>query len=153
MNQSKELRFSCKHFRELNIEELYASMQLRQEVFVVEQDCPYLDADGKDQRSWHLLAWQGQELVAYTRLVPRGVSYPDYVSIGRVVTHKSVRGTGLGKALMRESINQMQHLFPDEPVKMSAQCYLINFYESFGFKTKGAEYLEDGIPHIAMIKG
>lgn len=153
MNQSEELRFSCKHFKELNIEELYASMQLRQEVFVVEQDCPYLDADGKDQQSWHLLAWQGQNLVAYTRLVPRGLSYPDYVSIGRVVTHKSVRGTGIGKALMRESINQIQRLFPQEPVKMSAQSYLINFYESFGFEVSGAEYLEDGIPHIAMIKG
>jgi ElaA protein len=146
------LRFVCKHFRDLNLEELYAAMQLRQEVFVVEQDCPYLDADGKDPESWHLMGWQEEQLVAYTRLVPRGISYKNHVSIGRVVTHRSVRRTGIGKALMQESIQQTEALFPGLPVKMSAQCYLITFYESFGFKTIEEEYLEDGIPHIAMVK-
>lgn len=152
MNPSEELRFSCKPFTALNTVELYAFMQLRQEVFVVEQDCPYLDADGKDQSSWHLMGWREDQLVAYTRLVPRGISYPRHVSIGRVVTHSSVRGKGAGKKLMRESLIQIRTLFPNSSIKMSAQSYLIPFYESFGFKTIGAQYLEDGIPHIAMIK-
>lgn len=146
------VRFVCKHFKNLSLEELYAAMQLRQEVFVVEQDCPYLDADGKDPESWHLMGWQGDQLVAYIRLVPKGISYDNYVSIGRVITHESVRRTGVGKALMQKSIQQIEALFPGLPVKMSAQCYLIAFYESFGFKTIGEEYLEDGIPHIGMVK-
>lgn len=152
MKHSEELRFNCQYFSDLSIVELYACMRLRQEVFVVEQDCPYLDADGKDQQSWHLLGWQNQQLVAYTRLVPGGISYPDYVSIGRVVTHQSVRRTGVGRALMQESIRQIARLFPEMPVKMSAQCYLVDFYKSFGFETTGAAYPEDGIPHIAMIR-
>lgn len=152
MNPSQALIFTCKQFEELSLLELYATMRLRQEVFVVEQDCPYIDADGKDLASWHLLGWQGEQLVAYTRLVPKGISYPDYVSIGRVVTDPSVRREGFGKVLMQQSILEIQRLFPNEPIKISAQSYLIRFYESFGFVSTGQEYLEDGIPHRAMIK-
>jgi ElaA protein len=150
MSTNQSLSFSCKYFTELTLEELYYCMQLRQEVFVVEQDCPYIDADGKDPQSWHLMGWHKGQLVAYTRIVPKGISYPDYVSIGRVVTHHSVRRGGYGKQLMKESIRQARQLFPDQPIKISAQCYLIEFYESFGFQAVGKEYEEDGIPHIAM---
>lgn len=147
------LHFHCLHFRQLALKELYDLLQLRQEVFVVEQDCPYLDADGKDQASYHLLGYDKKEqLQAYTRLVPRGVSYPDYASIGRVITSQHIRRTGMGKLLMQESIKWAAGLFPDTPLKISAQCYLIDFYQGLGFKPVGEEYLEDDIPHIGMVK-
>jgi ElaA protein len=144
--------FHCLHFNQLSLKELYDQMQLRQEVFVVEQNCPYLDADGKDEQCYHLMGYgQNGALLAYTRLVPKGVSYPEYASIGRVATAQSVRRTGMGRALMEESLQWADRLFPDAALKISAQCYLIRFYESFGFSTTGAEYLEDDIPHIAML--
>ncbi len=147
------MTFTCKPFYELSLDELYAIMALRQEVFVVEQHCPYLDADGKDRLGFHLCGYTSeQQLLAYTRLLPLGVSYEKYASIGRVVSAPSARGTGLGKALMQESLRQAQLLFPGKPLKISAQSYLIRFYRSFGFETVGEEYLEDDIPHIAMIR-
>jgi ElaA protein len=145
-------RFVCKPFYELSLDELYALMVLRQEVFVVEQNCPYLDADGKDQGSHHVLMYLGDKLVACTRLLPRGLSYPEYQSIGRVVTHASVRGTGAGKILMAESVLLCIELFGQNPIKIGAQSYLLRFYESFGFVSTGEEYLEDGIPHTKMIR-
>ena len=145
--------FKCKTFSTLSIDELYEIMALRQEVFVVEQDCPYLDADGKDQHAWHLMGFdENEKLVAYSRIVPKGVSYENYPSIGRIVSSPSTRGKGVGKKLMIVSLDQVDRLFNNQPVKISAQCYLIKFYESFGFKTTGEEYLEDNIPHIAMIR-
>ncbi|MEO0339321.1 MAG: GNAT family N-acetyltransferase, partial [Bacteroidota bacterium] len=126
---------------------------LRQAVFVLEQDCPYIDADGKDQASWHLCG-RDQEgiLVAYTRIVPKGISYADHVSIGRVITSQSVRQMGVGRVLMEETIAACGYLFGKEAIKISAQSYLIKFYQSLGFERIGEEYLEDGIPHLAMIK-
>ncbi len=145
--------FSCLTFDELTTEQLYQLMALRQEVFVVEQDCPYLDADGKDQASWHVLGYDVQQkLVAYARLLPKGISYESYASIGRVVNAASVRGEGVGRLLMQQSLTYLQSLCPGEAVKISAQVYLIKFYESFGFRINGPEYLEDDIPHIAMIR-
>ena len=144
--------FECKPFYQLTHDELYQIMALRQEVFVVEQDCPYLDADGKDQSSWHLMGFdQSKKLVAYSRLVPRGISYEKYVSIGRIVSSPGVRGKGVGKKLIVESLKNIKELFREQPIKISAQCYLIKFYQSFGFETTGEEYLEDNIPHIAMV--
>ena len=146
-------KFTCKSFQGLSLEELYAIMQLRQEVFVVEQNCPYLDADDKDQDAWHLMGWnKDRKLIAYTRLLPKGIAYKDYVAIGRVVTSHSVRGSGAGKDLMQETINQANVLFEYPKIKISAQSYLVRFYESFGFESIGEEYLEDNIPHIAMIR-
>jgi ElaA protein len=111
-----------------------------------------LDADGKDQASWHLMLHdQAGKLVAYTRLLPRGLAYPDYASIGRVVNSPSVRGSGIGKQLMQLSIDQCRQLFPGEPVKIGAQSYLLRFYEQLGFVSTGDNYLEDGIPHTKMI--
>ncbi|GAB4499309.1 MAG: GNAT family N-acetyltransferase [Saprospiraceae bacterium] len=146
------LRFSCLPFRHLTPYELYDIMALRQEVFVVEQNCPYLDADGKDLESWHLMGRNSNgELVCYTRLLPEGLSYDGYVSIGRVVSSPSVRGTGVGKILMQHSIEMCRHLFGNQPIKIGAQTYLLKFYENFGFQSTGEEYLEDGIPHTKMI--
>lgn len=147
------IRFICKTFQELSNEELYASMVLRQEVFVLEQNCPYLDADGKDQDAWHLLGFDTKgSLIAYLRILPKGISYENYPSIGRVVTSQSIRRNGAGKALMLRALEETDRLFPGEALKISAQVYLLRFYSDLGFQAVGEEYLEDGIPHIAMIR-
>ena len=145
--------FICKKFNELSLYELYEIMALRQEVFVVEQNCPYLDADGKDQSAWHLMGLnENKKLVAYTRLIPKGISYEKYPSIGRVVTSTSARGGGIGRELMEQSIQWMEKLFPAQDIKIGAQCYLEKFYKSLGFEIAGDEYLEDGIPHYPMLR-
>lgn len=148
-----QLFYQCLAFEELSLEQLYQIMTLRLEVFVVEQNCPYLDADGKDHASWHLLGTNAAgELLAYTRLVPMGVSYSEYASIGRVVNSSKIRGQGAGRELMEVSKRHLRALWGEEiPVKISAQCYLQRFYESLGFEAVGESYLEDDIPHIAMI--
>ncbi len=144
--------FKCKSFSELTIDELYDIMALRQEVFIVEQACPYLDADGKDQQAFHLMGFDKDEkLISYARIAPKGVPYENYISISRIVSSPSVRGKGVGKKLIIESLNTIEKLFNSQAIKISAQCYLIKFYNSFGFETIGEEYLEDNIPHIAMI--
>lgn len=147
------MRFHICTFQELQLEELYAFMALRQEVFVVEQDCPYLDADGKDQLGWHVMLFDEKgKLSAYTRLLPPGVSYEKYSSIGRVVSSEHVRGKGYGKAVMERSIQAIKELFPEASIKISAQTYLLKFYNELGFQEVGEEYLEDDIPHIGMIR-
>ena len=138
-------------FSELTLETLYDIMRLRQEVFILEQNCPYLDADGKDIHSYHLLGYVDSELVAYLRLVKPGISY-DELSFGRILTSKKIRGNGVGKLLMEEGIKQSKILFGNIPNRISAQMYLKKFYNAFGFKETNKEYLEDGIPHIEMIK-
>lgn len=149
----KNISISCKPFKALSLEELYAIMVLRQEVFVVEQDCPYLDADGKDQLGYHFMIWdKAGELVAYDRILPKGVSYDHYPSIGRILTSEKARGTGIGKLLMTKSIEKTEQLYGKIPIKISAQSYLERFYGYFNFKSTGEEYLEDGIPHMAMIR-
>lgn len=147
------MNFICAPFDALTLQQLYAVMALRQEVFVVEQNCPYLDADGKDFNAHHLMGFdEGGALIAYCRLLPPGEAYPGYPSIGRVANTLKVRGKGAGIELMREALAQCSILFGNLPIKISAQSYLIRFYESFGFHTQGESYLEDGIPHMAMIK-
>jgi ElaA protein len=145
------MTFQCLAFHDLSVQQLYNIMKLRQEVFVVEQDCAYLDADGRDEESFHLVSWNEEgEAVAYLRLLPKGMTYPDYTSIGRVVTAEKVRGTGAGKLLMEEALVWAKKLFDDAPLKISAQSYLINFYSELGFEVVTEEYLEDGIPHVGM---
>ena len=146
-----QIQWTLKNFNDLTPGELYAALQLRNEVFVVEQNCVFQDADDKDQGSYHLLGYYDGKLVAYTRLVPPGHIY-DEPSIGRVVTSPSARGSGAGKELMKESIHQAYALFGIKPIKIGAQLYLKKFYEGFGFKQVSDSYLEDGIPHIYMIK-
>lgn len=145
-----ELHWIVKKFEELTSIEIYAIMQLRNEVFVVEQNCVYQDADNKDIASYHLMAWQGNKLVAYTRLLPPGLSYTE-PSIGRVVTSASVRGNGTGRLLMQHSIAYIKKLFGNSAIKIGAQYYLKNFYSSLQFKQTSEIYLEDNIEHIEML--
>ena len=144
------INWLCKKFDELTPHELYAILQLRNEVFVVEQNCVFQDADNKDQPSFHLMGWSDNELVAYTRLVPPKIAY-DEPSIGRVVTSLSLRKTGIGRELMERSIEKTKELFGRTPIKLGAQLYLKKFYESLGFIQSSDIYLEDGIEHIEMI--
>ncbi|MBK6383415.1 MAG: GNAT family N-acetyltransferase [Chitinophagaceae bacterium] len=146
------INWFCKKFDELSPYELYAILQLRNEVFVVEQNCPYQDADNKDQSSWHLMGWLDDKLVAYTRLLPLGVAYPEMPSIGRVVTSPSVRRSGIGKKLMEKSIEELYKLFGNTPIKIGAQLYLLKFYTSLGFQQTSDIYLEDNIEHVEMLK-
>lgn len=129
--------------------EWHRVLALRAQVFVVEQNCAYQDPDGKDVVSYHLLMESGEELVAYARLVPPGVSYPE-AAIGRVVTCQTVRGKGWGKALMEVAIAQTQKKFEVNEICISAQSYLLKFYSDLGFVAEGEEYLEDDIPHWKM---
>lgn len=142
--------FTTKSFAELSASELYSLLQLRSEIFVVEQNCAYQDCDGKDEMSMHLLGFEDNVLVAYARLLPKGVSYENYPSIGRVATKFSVRKKGYGKLLMLEAIKYCKEHFKIN-IKISAQAYLEKFYQDLGFVTISAPYLEDDIPHIAMI--
>jgi ElaA protein len=145
-----ELNWTLKKFEELTPTELYAIMQLRNEVFVVEQNCVYQDADNKDLKSHHFMGWDGQTLVAYTRLLPPGISYIA-ASIGRVVSSPQYRGKGAGRQLMQRSIAHTYDLFNCTTIKIGAQLYLKKFYESLGFTQCSDEYLEDNIPHIEML--
>jgi ElaA protein len=140
-----------KPFKELIPAELYAIMRLRNEVFVVEQNCVYQDADNKDLYCHHLMVYYDNELAAYSRLVPPGISY-DEMSIGRVVTSPRARGTGAGKKLMEFAIEECHKIFGDGPIRIGAQYYLKQFYNAFGFKETGNIYDEDGIDHIIMIR-
>jgi ElaA protein len=150
---SKTLTYQCLSFQELSLNELYELLALRQEVFVVEQTCPYQDADGLDQLAWHVLGRdEAEKLVAYTRILPKGISYEAYPAIGRVVTSPSCRGKGYGKELMQVSLRYTEQLCGAIPIKISAQCYLTRFYEDLGFRKVGEEYLEDDIPHIGMVR-
>jgi ElaA protein len=159
------------HYDGITRDELYDALMLRQRVFVVEQQCAFLDADGIDRYSWHLLGRQsetvvgieniqplqyiqalqkGTPLVAYLRIVPPGRRF-DEPSIGRVVTAPEVRRTGLGRILMEEGIRRTKELYPGRPIMLSAQRYLENFYGSLGFVVTGEPYDEDGIPHVNML--
>lgn len=146
-----EVIWKWKRFEELTTSELYEFMVLRQEVFVVEQSCHYLDADGKDVDSFHLLGYLGDEMVAYARIVKPGISYHE-VAIGRVVTAKSVRGQGIGITLMNKALVYIEKEFGAVPVRLSAQTYLLKYYEKYGFASTGKEYFEDEIPHTEMLR-
>lgn len=145
-----ELSWTLKKFEELKNEELYKILQLRTEIFVLEQHCVFQDMDDKDQHAWHLCAWHHNILVAYTRILPPGISYTE-ASIGRVLNAKSVRGKNVGKALIQRSIDATYQLFGKTNIKIGAQLYLKKFYESFGFKQVSEVYLEDEIEHIKML--
>jgi len=141
----------CKKFDELGAAELYAILQARQRVFVVEQKCAYLDADGLDPRAWHLWLERGGKLAAYLRFFDAGVTFAEH-SFGRVITTGEARGTGLGHTLVREAIAEMTLLFGAVPIRIGAQAHLERFYGTHGFVRDGLEYLEDGIPHIHMLR-
>lgn len=145
------ITWTCKKMSELSPAELYAILKLRSEVFVVEQNCAYLDMDGKDLDAWHLCGWlNGELLVAYTRLLAPGVSYEE-ASIGRVVTHPAHRKDGYGRILMQRSIEKTCHIFKVTKIKIGAQQYLTKFYNDLGFHVTSESYMEDGIPHVEML--
>jgi ElaA protein len=142
-----------KHFNDLSTTELYQILQLRNEVFIVEQNCPFQDLDDKDFKCFHLIGFDtdSQQIMAYTRIVPAGVSYEE-ASIGRVVTSPQARGGGIGKELMQKSLELLEELYGGVSIKIGAQYYLNKFYESFGFQQIEEIYLEDGIEHILMVR-
>jgi ElaA protein len=146
-----KIKWISKKFHDLTVDELYAQLRLRSEVFVVEQNCVFLDMDDKDQKCDHLLGWIGDDLAASARIVPAGISYSE-PSIGRVVTSPKYRGTGSGKELMEEAIRLTIQLHGNQPIRIGAQLYLKKFYTSLGFIADGEIYLEDGIEHIEMVR-
>jgi len=145
------MKWKLKPFDSLSPQELYNILQLRNEVFIVEQNCPYQDLDNKDLYAFHLMGMKENKLIAYSRLLAPGISYSES-SIGRVVSSPAARKTGMGKKLMDESIIQIQNLFHTDTIRIGAQLYLKKFYESFGFIQQGDSYLEDNIPHIIMLR-
>jgi len=150
--------WQAKHFDELTVDQLYDLLKLRIDVFVVEQTCYYPDLDSnKDQldrheATLHLLGYQNDTLVSYLRILAQGQSYDNYISIGRVAISKQARGLGLGHELMTEALNLCQQHFPTQNIKISAQEHLINYYQQHGFEQVSKMYLEDDIPHVAMVK-
>jgi len=145
------ITIQIKTFNELSIMELYELLRLRSEVFVVEQDCVYQDIDNKDQKAVHVLGYYNSSLVAYTRLFKAG-DYFNETSIGRVVVREIARGSGAGYEIMNASIHFINDVLKESQIRISAQTYLKKFYNNLGFKEVGEEYLEDGIPHINMIR-
>src|SRR5262245_13617144 len=135
------LSWQLKKFDDLSLEELYNILRLRQEVFIVEQDCPFVDTDGKDAGSYHLSGFAGSDLAAYARLVPGGLIYAE-PSIGRVITSGKYRRAGYGKLLMEKAIIETERLYGKQPFKIGGQLYLKRFYESFGFRQQGDIYIE-----------
>jgi ElaA protein len=144
------MEFSLKSFDVLTPNELYQILTLRSEVFVVEQQCVFLDMDQKDQKSQHLMIWDKNILVAYCRILPAGISYAE-PSIGRVVSSPKYRRTGAGRALMEQAIEITKQQHGNQPIRIGAQLYLKKFYSSLGFEAQGDIYLEDGIEHVEMI--
>lgn len=145
------IQTTIKNFTELTLQELYDLLQLRSEVFVVEQDCVYQDLDGKDTNALHILGYNQNELVAYTRIFAPGEYFKE-ASIGRVVVKASARQYGYGKDIMKASIKAIYDHYGDISIHLSAQTYLKKFYRELGFNETGDAYLEDGIPHIGMLR-
>lgn len=152
---SQNLTWQCTSFDDLTPADLYSAMELRQRVFVVEQNCPYMDADGIDGEAMHLLGWdasgEARRLVAYARLLPPGIKYSE-ASIGRVCTHPDARGAGTGKDLMREAIQLVERSEWGRDIRIAAQMYLERFYEGFGFRRVTDPYLDDDIWHVDMLR-
>lgn len=144
------MRWTCLPFADLGVQRLYDLLALRSEVFVVEQQCVFLDIDGLDRHTWHLLGEaDDNRLQAYARLIPPGLKGDDAL-IGRVVTSPTARGHGAGRALMHEALAHCERLWPGQAITLHAQAHLEPFYASFGFRPVGNHYMEDGIPHVEM---
>ena len=146
-----KITWQLKEFQNLTPLEIYEILQLRSEVFVVEQNCVFLDADNKDQLSYHLQGRADEKLIAYVRILPPGLAY-DEPSIGRVVSSPSYRNQGAGIELMKKAIEETTNLFGAQPIMIGAQLYLKKFYENLGFTKCSDIYMEDDIQHIKMIR-
>lgn len=149
----KDLQWKCDLFQQLHSHQLYEILKLRVDIFVVEQKCPYPELDDKDRHieTRHLTAYHNSKLLAYARLLPPGLNYPE-VSIGRLAVDSSLRRQGIGSLLMDKSLKEIDKIWPDHNIAIGAQEYLKEFYEKFGFTKTSDCYLEDGIPHIDMRK-
>ena len=145
------LRWQWCTLHELSAKQLYAVLVARSAVFVVEQNCAYQDADGYDIAAEHVIAWSGDVVAAYLRVLAPGAKYTER-SIGRIVTTHAFRGTGLGRKLVAHALERLDAAFPAAPVRIGAQARLKSFYESFGFHQASDVYMEDGIPHIEMLR-
>lgn len=146
-----EIIWKVKRFEELSVGELYGFLRLREQVFIIEQDCIYPDLDNKDQKAIHILGCKDDEVIAYSRIFRSG-DYFDTASVGRVVVAQNFRKTKLGFRLMQKSIQEIKLRFKEDFITISAQCYLTEFYKSLGFIPVGESYLEDNIPHIRMVR-
>jgi ElaA protein len=144
-----KIKYIWKTFAELSSDELYAMIYLRQKVFIVEQDCPYIDADYADQDAFHLLAYNDKDLIGYLRAFRPGIKY-EGSSLGRIVTEINSRGLGIGKEITKEGVNFLSKEYPDHEIVISAQYRLMHFYVELGFEARGEVYLEDDIDHIQM---
>ena len=142
--------WEIKKFSELCCEEIYDILKIRNEVFIVEQQCIYEDCDGKDKNSYHIFAKENEEILVYCRILEKGISYNE-ISIGRVLTNKNYRGGGLAKQMMQSAIEFIENNLNEKSIRISAQEYLLNFYECLGFVQVSDVYLEDGIPHVEMV--
>jgi len=155
VSNTSGVKWQWSRFNELSVDDLYSIVRLREAVFVIEQNCVYPDADGRDPNAWHLLGWQESKgerrLVAYARVFEPGVRYEE-ASVGRIVTAPEVRGTGIGKILMAEALRRTESLVPGQRVKIAAQRRLEQFYLGFGFRTISDPYEEDGIMHVDMMR-
>jgi len=146
---NKNIKFTWKTFKELSLDDLYAILNLRQKVFVLEQDCPYIDADYSDQDAFHLLAYEDNDLIAYLRAFKPGIKY-EGSSLGRIVTEINSRGLGIGKKIIIEGVKFLKKEYPNNEIVISAQHRLEEFYIDLGFTPRGVVYLEDDIDHIQM---
>jgi len=147
-----QIRYQWSRLSELTSLELHRVIAAREEVFIVEQNCALqLEADPLNEHAWHLIAWSSDVVAGYLRVVDPGFKYQE-PSIGRVLTTKQFRGSGLGRKLMEEALRNIQSVYPNSNIRISAQLYLEKFYADFGFIRSSDEYLEDDIPHIEMIK-
>ncbi|MBV9880053.1 MAG: GNAT family N-acetyltransferase [Gemmatirosa sp.] len=150
------MRWDWRAFDALTPHALYAAMRLRQQVFVIEQACLFVDADGHDVDAWHLLGWLDDDegtprLAAYARVFAPGVIFAE-TSIGRIATDRTLRGAGHGRALVHEALRRAESLAPGAPVRIAAQRHLEPFYAAFGFQRAGDDFIEDGIPHVEMVR-
>ena len=149
MREVASLDFIIKKFEEFDLKYFYEIIKIREEVFIVEQACVYQECDGKDEKAFHLVCRENGQVMAYLRILERGVSF-DEISIGRVLVKKEYRGRGLAKKLIKKAIKFIENELLENEIRISAQEYLTKFYESFGFKTVSDMYLEDEIPHVEM---
>ncbi|WFD10931.1 GNAT family N-acetyltransferase [Tepidibacter hydrothermalis] len=143
------MNFKIKKFSELTPDELYEILRIRNEVFIIEQTCIFQDCDEKDQKSYHLFCIDNGKIIAYLRILEKGVSYSE-ISIGRVLVDKKHRGKGLARDILLKAIDFIENNLNEKEIRISAQNYLVDFYKSLGFSTASDMYLEDGIPHIDM---
>ncbi|PRC92391.1 GNAT family N-acetyltransferase [Solimicrobium silvestre] len=146
------IKWQCASFNELTGAQIYAILQARSEVFIMEQNCVYQDMDGLDLSTLHVIGWaEDEKVAAYLRIVAPNIKFPE-PSIGRVISTSAFRGSGIGRQLITEGLKQLEAHYPSQAVRISAQAYLQEFYKSFGFVAVSEEYLEDDIPHIEMLR-